>query len=424
MNNKLSISFKNFIENLKIDFFDPKIIFFYKKYPNFIPRQNLFLIKNNFKEIKDHYPDEFMFFIYFLDYKSCKIITIRTDQDNGWDKNVTIKLFDSNNDEFEVISIGSSSRNIKIIELETSIELIKNIEYTKLKKNIHIIQINNTNNFINYDSYLTFSSIIYTQFFIDYYFINQQLQRKFIKYYFADKLDYYDLLKNDNIKNIFFICLYLYINGGIYCSNYLKLTKSINSNKNKYLLDKNMELLFISTEKNNIHILKYLEYLLLYDIPKILSVIKKNFEELDDDDYDFNMENNYIYDNNKINNEIDIDYLHEDSNDIITKCIENINKNYIFYDIESKNIYYFFHYKIFINSEIDYTIKPINRNYYILERCDKEIIDDKLELFFINENTENKNIVIFEQIYTNKKYDYIEQIFTPDNDYFVLFRFL
>jgi len=255
-------SFETFISKMKINYFDLEINNFYDKYPNYIPKNNYFMVKNTFEEIKeDSYPDTFMIFIYYLEEYFSKIIIIRKDKNSGWDKNLKIKLYSyESSQKYEIISIGSHSKNIKIFELNTSIKLEKNFNFINKDS---IIQTCTSNKFINYKNYLYFSNLIYKNYYFNYYFFDTVIQRKFIKYYFKERLKYYDLIKNINIKNIFFICLYLYINGGIYCSTNLNLIGQINSldpNKNYYLLDHNMEIIFISINKKNNLILEYLDY--------------------------------------------------------------------------------------------------------------------------------------------------------------------
>jgi hypothetical protein len=406
-------SFETFILNMKIQYFNFGINYFYdNNYPYYISKSNYFIIKNNFDELKeDSYPDNFMIYIYYLEDYTCKIVTIRQDINSGWDKDLKIKLFSINSyEEYEIISIGSHSNNIKICEFKTEIKLEKNLNYDTVINKDSIIQTSNTNNFLDYKNYLYFTNLIYTNHYFNYFFFDNIIQRKFIKYYFKERLKYFDLIKNNNIKNIFFICLYLYINGGVYCSTNLNLIGSLNSldsNKNYYLIDNNMEIIFISINKKNNLILQYLEYLLLLDKQSIVLLFKTNFETFDQ----------YFYEYNENENE------NENNYNIIERTIQNLNKNYILYNIHDNNFFFIFNYTIIINSEIQYDIYNLSMKYYIIKRFDNLEITEDIKIFYINENTDEKKSIIFKLDNKLDKSNEIERIHLPDNNYIILFRF-
>jgi len=394
-------SFETFISNMKINYFNFGINYFYhNNYPSYISKSNYFTIKNKFDELKeDSYPDTFIIYIYYLEEYLCKIVTIRQDENSGWDKDLKIKLLSVHNyEDHEIISIGSNNTNIKIIEIKTDIKLEKNLNSINIINKDSIIQASNTNNFLDYKNYLYFTNLIYTNHYFNYFFFDNITQRKFIKYYFKERLKYYDLIKNINIKNIFFICLYLYINGGIYCSTNLNLIgpiSSLDSNKNYYLIDNNMEILFISINKKNNLILQYLDYLLILDKQNIVLLFKSNFDTVDQYFYEYN-----DHDFNKI-----------------------ININNILYSINDNNFFFIFNYTIIINSEIEYVIYNLSMNYYVIKKVNNLEITEDIEIFYINEKTDQTNSIIFKLGSMLDKSNELERIHLPDNNYIILFRF-
>jgi hypothetical protein len=190
--------------------------------------------------------------IYYIEDYLCKIIIIRNYDHNDHD-DIKIKLFDFINNEEENISIGSLNIDYKIIEIYTKIKLIKsNMLYICDKKILLNEDLNN--NYIN---------LIFNNTNIEFVYYDNIYKREFIKNNYNKILELYDLYKDDNLKHIIFICIYIYINGGIYIHQNLKLLKSINDIgfENNIIIDKNNLLLLISDKKNE-YIINYLDSLL------------------------------------------------------------------------------------------------------------------------------------------------------------------
>jgi glycosyltransferase involved in cell wall biosynthesis len=69
------------------------------------------------EEILDEYSDNFKINLYYLDEFLCKIIVRRIDKNEGWGKNLRILLNSLDKKSSEIISIGSSDYQSKIIEI-------------------------------------------------------------------------------------------------------------------------------------------------------------------------------------------------------------------------------------------------------------------------------------------------------------------
>ena len=91
---------------------------------NILPR-NYILIKNNYQLLNDKNSDQYHIVCYFLNNKKIQITVRRLDSDNGWINDLKIKLFDEYNKDSQIISIGSSDENFKIIELFTIINIVQ-----------------------------------------------------------------------------------------------------------------------------------------------------------------------------------------------------------------------------------------------------------------------------------------------------------
>jgi hypothetical protein len=85
---------------------------------------NYHLIKNRFEKVEYPYPDLFDIKIYYLDNNLCQINTKRLDSNEGWGLLLEVKIYDLNEtDKYEIVKIGSSENNDKLIILETLINL-------------------------------------------------------------------------------------------------------------------------------------------------------------------------------------------------------------------------------------------------------------------------------------------------------------
>ena len=354
--------------------------------PNFLNKKDYFYVKNKFEEILDENPDKFRINIYYLEDYLCKIIVRRIDLNSGWGKNLKILLHGLDNSE-EIISIGSNDYENKIIEIYTNIKLYKNDDNNNEFFDKNIIQCDKNNIIDNNIKFLNFTNIIDNNININYVFFNIYEQREFIKDNSKKYLNLFDLIKDDEIKNIIFICNYLYINGGYYISLNIDLYKSIkNLNKNNtnyYSLDENNFINLFLTEKENNDILEYLNFIL-----NKLGYNDKTIKKL---------ENN----TKNINSDIDIYSIFKNSEKISDEEFnKNINsykfiKNNIFY----KNIFKINNYKFIINSDnTNYSIEYLNIDYFLIKELDNsKFIENNLELICINNDIDIYNIIIFNE---------------------------
>jgi hypothetical protein len=329
--------------------------------PSLINKKDYFKILNKFEIVKDKYNDKFNVNVYYLEDNLCKIIIRRTDVSNGWGKDLKIILYSEDEKNNEIISVGSSELNTKIIDMYVDIILIKKImNYTIDKK---IIQLYDKKNIDNFENYLIFTNIIDNNINLDYIHFNEQEQRMFIKTNCNEYLDTYDLLKEKDMKNMIFICNYLYLNGGYYLSFNIELNKNITdfSDKNYYIINNNLILELLFCTKDNKNIMTYLDQLLYLNSNMIVNEIFKDFEKVNTEYY-------------------------------ILKTVDDykiINNNYI------KNVFTINQYKFLIDSSTAYNIEYLNLNYY---KIDSEYnIEKDLEIIIINNETSLKTSVKINQ---------------------------
>ena len=389
--------------------------YYLNKIPNFINKHDYFYIKNKFEEILDEYPDKFVINIYYLEDYLCKIIVRRIDSNSGWGKNLKILLHGLDNSD-EIISIGSSYHENKIIEIYTNVKLYKNDDNNDSKVfDKNIIQCDKNNIIDNNIKFLNFTNIIDNNININYVFFNIYEQREFIKDNSKKYLNLFDLIKDDEIKNIIFICNYLYINGGYYISLNIDLYKSIkNLNKNNtnyYSLDENNFINLFLTEKENNDILEYLNFILnkLGYNNKTIKKLNNNTKNINSDATD--KENSSLQGDmldlpkvkgaTKEQTMIDINFIFKNSEKISEEEFnKNINtykfiKNNIFY----KNIFKINNYKFIINSDnTNYNIEYLNLDYFLIKELDdSKFIENNLELICINNDIDIYNTIIFNE---------------------------
>ena len=259
-----------------------------------------------------------------------EVIVRRLETKDGWGKDLKIILYSYDELKNETISIGSNEYDSKIMEIYTDITLIKDIRNQQESK--YLIH---TDKPSTYSEFLNFTNIIDNNIKIEYRFFDIPKQRIFIKTYFNDAISEYDSIKNKYVKNMFFICKYLYLNGGYYVNHNINLLKPIDE---------------LYTDNN----------IFIPDDNKIFDLLlcnNKNINQL------LKLSDNYISQN------IDIYY----------KNIFNINK-----------------YKFIVNSNINsYIIEYLNLNYYIFksDMLESDIfiicintINDTFEYINVNQN--------------------------------------
>ena len=179
-------------------------------------------ISNNYEVINES-NDDFHLVIYYLDYNKIKVIIRRLDSMTGWGINLKIKIYSINID--EIISLGSSENNSKIIDIYTNIKIFKESFGNQLIPKL-IIQTSfskNIENLLHYNSILTYIELNPEY---EYMFYDNNECRLFIKNNFNEIiLNSYDLIIPGAFKADFFRYCFLYINGGCYfdCKSILRI---------------------------------------------------------------------------------------------------------------------------------------------------------------------------------------------------------
>ena len=197
-----------------------------KKY--ILPRKK-YLIKNNYHVINPN-RNQFHTIINYIEDNKIEIIIRKLNQNNGWDFDLKIKIFDLKNNNQYIISVGSSQENLKIIELNTSFnvekKIHKKIKYIPKK----IIQTNKKicDNHFHFNSvmtllehnpdyeYLFFDDNDSREFIKNNFFSHLNNENKINKNEVPDILQAYDLIMPGAIKADLFRYCYMYIYGGIY----------------------------------------------------------------------------------------------------------------------------------------------------------------------------------------------------------------
>lgn len=187
--------------------------------PKFIPVRNDICIKNNYGICNNLHHEDFYIVIFFINSNKCKIIIRRIDEETGWINNLQLKLHNLSNDNYEIISCGSSIKNEKIFIIYTNI-LIEPVILNNQKIPKRIVQTsrNNTyNSLLHYNAVKTFIELNPEY---EYYFFDDIDCRLFIKENFdISVLDAYDILAPGAFKADLFRYCYVYIMGGCYFDN-------------------------------------------------------------------------------------------------------------------------------------------------------------------------------------------------------------
>jgi mannosyltransferase OCH1-like enzyme len=221
---------------------------------NLKPRKNNIISNNYF--IVNNFQVDFHNVIYYLSKNKCKIILRRLDKEEGWNNNILINI------DNEIISVGSSIYNHKIVNINTKTDLFfKSNDYEQKIPKI-IIQTfgsNNISHLLHINSILTFQELNPEY---EYVFFNNSDCRNFIKNNFnEDTLYYYDILVAGAFKADFFRYCFIYINGGCYfdCKQILKCPlSSIIKNDSELFLCQDIHktglfnAVLISCPKNNL----------------------------------------------------------------------------------------------------------------------------------------------------------------------------
>lgn len=311
---------------------------------------NKYHISNQY-EIHNSTKDSFHVVIYYINSHKIEIIIRKLNQNNGWTHDLKVKIYDNQENDFFMLSLGSSDENSKIIEIYTKCSVSKK-EHKKLQFIPRkIIQTNKEicSNMYHYNSVL---SIIEKNPSYEYQFFDDASARKFIQQNanqilknegsMSDIIRAYDLIIPGAIKADLFRYCYLYLHGGIYIDSKNSIFYDIDdiiSENDKFVLCRDDALYsiyngFMIMEKEN---------------KKLLQVIKECVENI--------LENKYLSD------------IHEPTgNKLLFKhfdvnlCKLTKDKNLIYYEnnliMDSKYLNYYN-----VNYD-DFRINYVNRNYY------------------------------------------------------------
>ena len=365
---------------------------------NILPRTDI-LIKNNYQLINDKNNDQYHIICYFLNNKKIQIIIRRLDFENGWSNDLKLKLFDDNNINSQIISIGSSNENTKIIELYTTINLIADTSKDILIPKI-IMQTNYKliTNLKHYNSictileknpeyeYIFFDDKRCRDFLVENYQVNILLNDK-DNNQDSDVVRAFDYILPGAIKADFFRYCYLYIKGGIYIDS--KVICNISFNE---LIKENDELILclddapksiyngiIMTTKNNT---------ILYEVIK--ECMKNIFNNIYLNDIHEPTGNKLLYkyfnshhNNLKLKKKDEfIQYNNNNDNKLlfISHYKDYYKENYInFRDLWGNKNYYYkkiikcLNSTFYINSNMlvdDFNIIQLKENIYIIKRID------------------------------------------------------
>lgn len=192
----------------------------------YISSNNKKLILNSY-EIINQNKDSFHIIIYFINIHKIEIIIRKLNGLNGWNNDLKIKLFNIQNEDHQILSLGSSDENTKIIELYSKFKIeekpIKELKF--IPKKIIQTHKNICDNLYHYNAVMT---LLEKNPSYEYFFYNDSDARDFIKKHYqknlvvkdenkvVDVLRAYDLIVPGAIKADLFRYCYLFIYGGIY----------------------------------------------------------------------------------------------------------------------------------------------------------------------------------------------------------------
>lgn len=122
---------------------------------------NYHLIENNYEVLEHGYNDKFDINIYYLNDDYCEISVKRIDSSDGWGLLLQLKIFDLDNNNYDIVNFGSSQENSKSLYFKINFKLrlkhynikIPNIIYSRKES----LLINNYE--IEYNSCTEFSDL-------------------------------------------------------------------------------------------------------------------------------------------------------------------------------------------------------------------------------------------------------------------------
>lgn len=237
------------------------------KIPKIIYSRNDILIKNNYKLLNNDNID-FHIAIYKINDFKIKIILRRLDNESGWNNNLILNIYDENtsdskNNKKQIINIGSSTENFKILLKDTIIQIYeKSFDKENEKISKIIIQTGQNNcfkNILHFNSVMSFVELNPEYTYIYYSDIDG---RKFLREFYSNDVNYaYDILVPGAFKaDLLRYCL-LYHYGGCYfdCKQILRrpINTFLNNDKTLVLCNDVIEnallnAVIFSQKKNNI----------------------------------------------------------------------------------------------------------------------------------------------------------------------------
>lgn len=299
----------------------------------------------------------------------------RIDKEEGWNSDIKIKLYDPQQKEHLILSLGNSSFPIKEMEIYLPKPIKLEYESFILKKQWLSLPLITT--IENSEKDFWFPKIMkfhYQNPYFSIYNFNCQLRRKFIIENYNSHIIFYDKIKNQELKKLLFYILYFSKYSGLYISlsllNHISLPLIYylpNSLQNQYLYSKHNFSFISSIDNNNSWINSSL---LLNDLEK------GSFQSWE------------VYFSSNKNSSISPSFF-----DIPNKKQLIEPKPLIKY---YKQIFEFKGFKILLDFEGNqkYQIKHMNFNYYTLNE-ENNNLEDNVQFFIINlNNHEQKEITI------------------------------
>lgn len=184
-----------------------------KKPTSYLHISNKFILNNKSNE-------DFIINIYYLSNNKIQLIIRKINNMYGWNFNLSINIFDLNNDKNELFYIGSSNKNYKKINIYSYNITFVEKDSKKLIIPKVIFQTNKSRTFQNDLSFNSILSFLEFNPSYEYKYFDDKESREFIKKNFNENyLYYYDIIYPGAFKADFFRYCYLYINGGFYFDN-------------------------------------------------------------------------------------------------------------------------------------------------------------------------------------------------------------
>jgi mannosyltransferase OCH1-like enzyme len=365
------ITFGNSNENMKTLYFETNIKLEYDKcikvkIPSLIVPRNDFILTNKYNLVYNNKNIDFHSVLYYLDEYKMKIIIRRLDSEDGWEDDLKIILYDINTKSIkEIINIGKSELNYKILIKNTKIELkYRDNNYAQNIPKI-IFQTGHSRNFKNILHFNSIISFIELNPEYKYVYYDDTDSRKFLREHFSDEINYsYDLLVPGAFKADLLRYCFLYHYGGCYfdCKQILRISirDILDSNCNILLCNDVIEnallnAIIFSTEKNNI-----IEKTIKDCVYNIINKLGTNALDITGPIFFYKSIKKYISEDNLLlQNNRPHENFHDFNNDYFNNNVTIIKNNKVFLNRFYKGYYDNYldtsHYgKLYNNNEIYY----------------------------------------------------------------------